>query len=86
MKICMTGGYDYEKILKNFYEDVFILSKRDGIDISKNDDRKKILEQSLKYDIFINHAYNIEFTDDGINPYFYQALLHLAYILSFYQC
>ena len=82
MKICMTGGYDYEQILKNFYEDVFILSKRDGIDISKNDDRKKILEQSLKYDIFVNHAYNIEFTDDGINPYFYQIELLNELILN----
>tara|TARA_Y100000004_G_scaffold144639_1_gene164805 strand:- start:723 stop:1271 length:549 start_codon:yes stop_codon:yes gene_type:complete len=82
MKICMTGGYDYEKILKNFYEDVFIFSKRDGINISKIDDRKKIVEQSLKYDIFINHAYNIEFTDDGVNAYFYQIDLLNELILN----
>ena len=37
------------------------LSRRNGYDIGLSKDRQKIIEKSLEYDIFVNHAHNGHF-------------------------
>jgi hypothetical protein len=71
----MTGGQTFKTDLKKYFDDVFVFSRKDGYNISKKDLRSDIIKKSMSFDIFINHAYNIEFTDEGVNGYFYQTHL-----------
>lgn len=63
MKVAITGhtsgiGKALFDLFKEKGHEVIGFSRRNGYDISKVQDREKIIETSKEFDIFVNNAYN----------------------------
>ena len=56
MKILVAGNKNYGLAAKIYelYPDAFFASRTSGFDLTKNDDRKKLADLALGYDVFIN--------------------------------
>ncbi|MCB0366125.1 MAG: hypothetical protein KDD68_12090 [Bdellovibrionales bacterium] len=61
--ILVTGGLDGIglEICNDFAPASMGISRRNGYDLDKAEDHRRIVDLSLKYDIFLNHAHNGRF-------------------------
>lgn len=87
MNILCTGNPNYglAKSINNTFTNITFASRANGYDLSVKDNRKRLAEESLKYDIFINNSALFNFLQVELLYDVYNHWLdknHNAYIIN----